>query len=534
MAVAATNAWPRGRVGQAYLTAWPTTPVLEPEKLSSEDRTRVKRAKDGSLYWPTGTALVSGPIGSAKTRTTFTKAHLLAQAMTPSPRDGTRRFRLVVCRQTYPELWRSTIRTWHKMFPPEQYPGWKGSEPRAAEHNIRFELADGPLDFQVLFVAPGEGQSMEAFFGGFEASVIYLNELGSFDDQNTILFASGRTGRYPDAGDGELPWFGVLADFNKTDIDHWLYDFVQVPRPGLQYFDQPSGLSPDAENLENLPAGYYQRYADAPESDDPGWFNRMILNEWAPSRLGKPVHPKFRADRHVARAPIKPIRELGLVLGADQPRKPALVVMQWLAALGRWLVLDEFYDENMGAEDFGLHINRLLRERYPEWSASRIAAWIDPAAEVQGSVSDDTPIRTLRRVTGLAWRPAPGQNAWHPRFEAIDGLLRVNAEDGGPALLLSPPHRIGYDARRKVEILGGCPMLRSALAGKYCYPAIKRAGQTRFGERPIKNAHSNIVDALQAGLLGGGEYMTVLGRRQEQGEFTRPVMVAHSFNPLET
>ncbi len=90
-----------------------------------------------------------------------------------------------------------------------------------------------------------------------------------------------RHGRYPSlAAGGVLPtWHGMLLDLNACDQDHYYYHLAEEVRPeGWEFFRQPGGVfpgeaegewipNPDAENLENLPNGYYSRGLEGKSQD---------------------------------------------------------------------------------------------------------------------------------------------------------------------------------------------------------------------------------------------------------------------------
>src|SRR5690606_13143988 len=70
----------------------------------------------------------------------------------------------------------------------------------------------------------------------------------------------GRVGRYPSAAQGGASWFGLWMDTNPWPTSHWGYHLFSEALPeGFELFEQPDGLSDAAENIENLPPGYYSR-----------------------------------------------------------------------------------------------------------------------------------------------------------------------------------------------------------------------------------------------------------------------------------
>src|SRR5690606_4374202 len=128
-----------------------------------------------------------------------------------------------------------------------------------------------------------------------------------------------------------------------------------------EFHRQPSGFSPQAENRENLPPGYYEAQAVG----QPDWYvRRMIRNEFGYSRDGRPVYPEFSDARHVAAEALRPGPGLRLVIGADAGLTPAATIWQRLPN-GQWRCLDELVAESgagMGAKRFGEALNRLLAE----------------------------------------------------------------------------------------------------------------------------------------------------------------------------
>ena len=79
---------------------------------------------------------------------------------------------------------------------------------------------------------------------------------------------AGRCGRFPSKADGGPTWFGIIGDTNApVEGSDWWKMFEEDRPADWQLFRQPSGLSPEAENLENLPPGYYERLAVNPNAD---------------------------------------------------------------------------------------------------------------------------------------------------------------------------------------------------------------------------------------------------------------------------
>ena len=71
-------------------------------------------------------------------------------------------------------------------------------------------------------------------------------------DFGVLAPITGRIGRYPSANRGAPSWHGIIADTNMpVEMSPW-HKFMTEPPPGWQIFIQPSGMSPEAENLNHL------------------------------------------------------------------------------------------------------------------------------------------------------------------------------------------------------------------------------------------------------------------------------------------
>ncbi|WP_022729765.1 hypothetical protein [Fodinicurvata sediminis] len=434
---------------------------------------------------------IMGPIGGGKTSCCFMKAIRLAQKQRPSPLTGVRHFKLCVVRDTYRQLWSTTIPSWNKWVPRE-LGNWVGASGGPATHTILFELAPGDrVEFILEFVAIGDN-NVEDVLKGYEPTAFYLNEADLLSEE-VFTYALGRAGRYPAKDHGGPSWYGILMDFNAPDEDNYLCDQVIYKRPkDWAFFKQPSGLSGQAENLENLPPDYYQKQC----AGQPDWYiRRMIKNQIGYSRHGMPVFDDFSDDLHVASQPLQAVPELPLRLGADAGRTPAVIVGQVMAN-GQWRILEEILAENMGAKTFGKMVKRILGEHYPGLRIA--AAHGDPASAFAGDQDEMSWLEIFSSATEVPWTAAPGGNALSLRLEAVrDPLNRLI--DGAPGLLISPD----------------CLMIRKGFNSGYRYRRMA-GGSGRYDDKPEKNEYSHPHDALQNLLLGGGEGDAALGRRRSE------------------
>ena len=240
---------------------------------------------------------------------------------------------------------------------------------------------------------------------------------------------TGRVGRYPSMAKGGCTWSGVLLDTNPPDDQHWWYTMAVDNTPeDFEFFDQPAGDGPLAENLANLHPKYYQRVQSGKDED---WIKVYVKGEYGFVIEGKPVFPMFRDFTHTAEKELKPIWELPLIVGADFGLTPAAIVGQKLVN-GRWLILDEFISEDVGVIRFAELLAAYISLTYPNHNIS--AGFGDPAGAARGH-DEKTPIQIMNNNTGWRWFTAP-TNDIIIRLEVVTNALN-RMIDGVPGFLLS-------------------------------------------------------------------------------------------------
>jgi hypothetical protein len=447
---------------------------------------------------------IMGPVGSGKTSASLLKAVWVAAEQTPSPIDGRRRCKFAVIRDTYPALEKTTLSTWFNWIP--RAVGQYRAEPPPT-HWLVFDLGKaGLVDLMVEFIALGEHR-VEDVMRGWEGTCAYLNEADRLPE-DVLTFVRSRVGRYPPRFHGGATRGLVWCDMNAPDAENWTYRvFVEDRRDGFKFFRQPSGLDARAENVKQLPDGYY----DALLSNADWWTRRFIKNEFGYSRDGKPVFTEFNDARHMAEHDLAPIPGAPLTIGADAGLTPAAVILQ-RDSFGQWRALDELVGADMGSIRFAQALARLLAERY---RGLAVRAFCDPTADSRSATDEGTWIEGVHGEAGIRFRPAP-TNALQPRLEAVRGVLARTIDGTRPGLVISPR----------------CKVLRKGMNSGYRYRRFLLAGENRYDEKPDKNEFSHAMDALQYGLLGGGEFFEVRKRQQQQRQHARPVMARHDFDPL--
>lgn len=440
---------------------------------------------------------IMGPVGSAKTSTALMKT--FRHALLQKPNDqGVVYYKHAVIRDTYRNLADTTIKSWLNWIPKE-LGDWKGGgsgEP--ASHHLTFSLGQYGLkyDLEIIFKAMGDNNA-EDVLKGLELSSMYINEADRVSP-DVISFGLGRIGRYPSLEKGKCSWRGIWCDMNAPEEDNYMADLFIFNKPeSYAFFEQPSGISPDAENLKNLTPGYYQTQKDGMLEDK---YNRLVLNKIGFSRDGKPVYNEYNDKIHTAAKPLEPVRGLPLHIGADAGLTPAAAIGQKMPN-GQWRILMEIISTDVGVYQFADLLNRTLSEHFPGFAIA--SATCDPAASAQSSTDKEKKswLQILRAETGINFQAAQS-NSITIRLEAVKGTL-TRLIDGEPGFLLSP----------------ACKMLRRGFVSKY---VIKN-------DEPAKNEYSHIHDGVQYLVMGGGEYLEVLNRHKRVAAFRQPVIANSDF-----
>jgi hypothetical protein len=421
----------------------------------------------------------------------------------PDPRDGIRRTKWAIIRNTYRQLEDTTLQTWLEWFP-------DGTIGKLNRQRMTYSIRYGDVEAEALFRAldkPGDiGKLLSLNITGG-----WINE--AREVPKAILDALGdRVARYPSIrpeDDYGPSWSGIIMDTNPPDDDHWWYNLAEVEKPsGYRFFRQPGGLlefngkfypNPRAENIKHLERNYYLvRMAGKPLSHVRVYY----CGQYGFLVDGRPIYPEYVDAVHCAKEPIPPVSGLPLYVGNDYGLTPAATIAQRMSN-GRWVILDELVSENLGAIDFAKYLGRKLREDFAGMEIAAITG--DPAGDTRSEVDKRTPFQVLR-AAGIPVLPAP-TNDFVVRREAVAGAL-TRMVDGLPGLIISPK----------------CKTLRKGMAGGYCRKRVQVSGEERYRDMPDKEGiYSHVCESLQYLLLGAGEGNQVLtGAHQETGAGFRP------------
>jgi hypothetical protein len=425
-----------------------------------------------------------GPFGSGKTTTCVFKCWRMA-VQAPIGLDGWRRVKGVAVRDTYPELYRTLIPTWLAWFLPSEGE-WTGGSNRPAKHVLKFSDKFGPIELTMDFVAIGD-QRPDKALDGYEPTFAWLNGLSGMSP-DVLTYMVGRVGRFPalrtlPAG-SDVP-ARIIADTNATDVDHWIFEkLVQNTPEGTRIFMLPGGRSPSAENIANLPVGYYDRQVKQ-NADKPWWVKIFVDNQWGPSRDGDPVYLAYQDHLHRSESPLEVLNSdlfLGIDAGTATGGQPAAVLAQRRSDGQLRVLLEAFYGR-CGPTEFARRLRQDMALRIGARLPSR--AWFDPSASFGVETGELGFVAKVGEVLQVPMTEAPGGNELSLRIDGVAGLLTHLIDGQHPGLLLDP----------------SCMTLRKGFVSHYRH-RISSAGKR--DPRPEKNEYSHLQDALQYVVLGLG------------------------------
>lgn len=456
-----------------------------------------------------------GPVGGGKSVANVYDC-IRRPSMMPACNDGIVRYRRAIVGSTYGQIERNLYPTWWRWLPKDTNwteGEWEGGGGRFAKHMMAWDAprrVDGEWKIvevraEYIFAAIGD-LAVEEFMRGFEPTDFWLYEVDQLP-ASLIGLAITRLRRYPATGEApdaipaDVEFNGQIGcDLNAPDVDSWFYEmFEENPPAGFRLYKQPSGRSPRAENLANLPRGYYDLQV-ATLSKAKGGKNlvkRMVDAQYAPSSVGEPVYAdEYDDDRHLAPEILKPLPNVPITLGFDQGLgMPAMVGGQKLPN-GQLRVLFECVPGRMSARRFANACREVILDVAPGVRLAEIH-YCDPAG-FDGADREDGESAWADIVMaelGIVIQSAE-TNELSARLTAVADDLVYMIEPHVPAMLISP----------------ACKMLRKGFVSHYMYE--KRPDEKAQNRKPIKNPWSNPHDALQYLELGlKGRWGVVEGRR---------------------
>lgn len=436
--------------------------------------------------------IIAGPVGSGKTTACIMELVRRACAQ-EAGNDGMRYTRFAVVRQTLQQLKQTVLndaKTWLAGMGT-----WKVSD---SVFTLEFNNIFSEWNFLPLEDAADQGRLLSMQLTGAwlsECIEMKLDVVGPLAE---------RLGRYPSGVRGQPTWHGMICDTNMpTEMSPWQTFMENLP-PNWQKWRQPSGLAPNAENLNYLlqtaqtrllpldhPARlaqgrtYYENIV-AQNGETSDRVKRYVKAEYGNDPSGAAVFQEsFRSDFHIVDQ-TQLIPGYPILVGQDFGRNPWSLICQ-MDHMGRLLVHEEVAATNIGLEK---HVNQNLRPRLMQdkYLGFKVVIVGDPAGMAKGSIAEESCFDALKRL-GFSAFPAPS-NDIGPRIRAVEALL-ARQTNGGPTLLINR---------------GGCPKLCRAMSGGYRYTKTKDGNLKPKPDKDDKEGFSHVADDLQyvAEVVHGG------------------------------
>lgn len=423
--------------------------------------------------------LIMGPYGSGKS--TICMAEIVRQACKMKPwKNGVRRSKWAIIRNTCGELESTTLQTWLAWFGELGYIE-KRKKPILTYLHV-FNDGYGIVELELLFMA----LDREADLGklrSLELTGCYINELSEIPE-GALVHLKGRINRYPSENFCTDYWSGIIADTNPPDIDHWIYrDFENTKNDNSTLFKQPPGLIKDESRgfVENIHADNYKHikenyYLDMANGANEEFIKVFCLGQYGTVILGKAVYPEYNDDFH-AKEDVVATPGIPLHLGFDFGLTPACIIVQMMPS-GQLKVLDEIISEDMGIERMvEMAVIPHLSKYYSDYEIESVVG--DPSGAARKDTDESACLQKLIEY-GFPASGAPS-NSLVKRIGSVQYFL-TRMTSGQPAFIMNK-HK--------------CLKLRKGFLGDYHYKRLAVSGESRYHDVPNKNSSSHVHDALQ-------------------------------------
>lgn len=458
------------------------------------NKTLVTHSDGDKIYIPSPTGLifneggyfvdcVMGPYGSGKTTMCLQRIVNMTCAM-PKWYKGRRKARCLIIRNTYGELYSTTLQSWLSWFG-ELGDIRKRQKPVLTYEHI-FNDGHGMVELEMIFLALEKEDDIRKL-KSLEVTFAYLNELSELHP-SVLAHLKGRlNGRYPSKQFCDQPyWSGIIADTNPPDEDHWLYKTFEDMKPeGYRLLKQPPGLiksdkfgwidNPEHDNYEHVAKDYYQKLSIGQTQE---FINVYCMGQYGSVGLGKKVYPEFNSDFH-SREYVEPLQGEPIHVGWDGGLTPACLVVQFTPR-GQLLVLREYTAEDMGVKSFAENVVLPGLQREFPYNPKIGISRADPSGVKRDEIMAEFSFIGELNKLGIETLPA-ATNAIDMRINAVRFFLN-RMVDGQPGFLI--------DRKR-------CPITYKGFTKDYIYKRVAVAGDERYKDTPDKNMASHPHDALQ-------------------------------------
>lgn len=475
--------------------------------------------------------LIRGPWGSGKTVASIFKLIRHAAVDFPICRDGVKdgkeqgvvRVRCASVRDTYREMAKTALASWLEAFPKNgpytksDADAFSGGQDRPVTHKLEWKIlrpwyaGKGQWEqrvvrvlFEMQFGAIGE-QNLESFFKGYEISLGWLNECDLIKAEVPGLLY-GRTGRFPpevEMFEWEKERLGtmvdpdtgresinvpriVCGDFNPPDEANWTYEreiekAAEWKAKGFNFFAQPSGLSPQAENRAGKARHKYEeeeRTFGGPDAPDA---RRNVHGQYAAKSKGTIIFKGFNLQKHRAGESLRIVPELPFYIGMDAGGRPAAVFGQMMPN-GQRRVQREVVsspDTVTGPQRFAENLMEVILRDYRGMRCA--GAWADPASwygadKVRGELAW---VEIVSMALQIPIMPT-ATNDLGSRFESVNWYFAGDIDANTPRVLIDPT----------------CKYLLRAYVSQYHLTKHSSEGKTDTLEVE-KNEYSHVAEADQ-------------------------------------
>lgn len=416
----------------------------------------------------------------------------------------------LVLRDTWENLQRTTLEEWFTWFPDGIYGQWLGSE-KCWYWNTKRTGLDGKVYFMGA-AGQGDAQKIASMPLGYALmdepapAAAGQDGIGSLGIDEFIFNTVYAQLRQP-----QMKWYALKLATNNPDESHWT--FTRFVRPGTPANAkkvagvnmapmQESGFrcwqTREAENIANLPKGYYERLADTFKGRN-DLLRRFVEGKFGFQSKGKSVTPEWSDELHLTQG-LEPVKGLPLKLGWDGGHNPTCIISQ-VTPLGDWLILDSFVGDGFGMyELIDTIVKARILDRY-EWVVNKPVQFLmhtgDPNLEtgsesLHGSAQHaalSSAHRVILSELGGSWTAGPVDIAH--RIDPLQAVLRKQRQGRGLVL-------VDRDNAQDVWF---------ALRGGWHY----RVSRSGVVGGIVKDKHSHPGDAtgyLAAKLFPGGKALT--------------------------
>lgn len=275
---------------------------------------------------------------------------------------------------------------WHKLIT-EILPIWKEGigmeytdERQDTQKNIYIDVQNKFGSWsRIYLISIPHGTLVSNRVKGFEPSYLFVDELTNLDSSVYFDAMVQQLGRRPGI-DGVQQY---AAACNPAGPNHWVYKrWWEAPldEEGNYNNDYEKYFLDVAENIDNLPEGYYDRVKEATKNNE-FEYRRMVLGEWVDVPVGDAIFKSYFHDNiHIVgggKEKVVPNPEFPIIIGYDLGMvNHGIVFMQQVIGTDKtiWAVFDELIinNEKISYEELVIRLMRKMSywNRVMNWNFS--------------------------------------------------------------------------------------------------------------------------------------------------------------------